>query len=90
MPWKGGIKHDWELGGMGFGGGESHEWTCKTCGIEFCFVFWEVETDKDWEYQNKRYEEFRSSIPEWGCSGKYGLSLDGTPLWGHIENTNGG
>jgi hypothetical protein len=84
MPWKGGIKHDWEQGGMDFGGGHSYEWTCKKCGMEYCFVFWEVDTDEEWDKQNKDFDKFFANIPKWGCSGKQGLLLDGTPIYGPI------
>ena len=76
MPWKGGLKHDWEAGGMHFGGGESCEWTCKNCGKEYMFVFWEVDSREEADDQTRRFEKFRRAIPEYGCLGKRGVPSD--------------
>jgi hypothetical protein len=65
---------------MMFGGGESCEWTCKNCGKEYTFVLWEVETEKECEQQDKEYQEFFKGIPEYGCSGKFGVLPNGTPF----------
>lgn len=80
MPWKGGLKHDWQLGGMQFGGGESCEWTCKNCGMEYTFVFWEVDTKEEVEAQEWEFKKFQRGIPEYGCSGKFGVLANGTPF----------